>query len=204
MKHLDAYCATPLENLAEIAAGHPLRGAVDDLPPGEVGVVQMRNVNLESGIAWSEVARVELPPARRVALLDVGDVIFSTRGVNNFAIALSEVQAPAVCSPHFFVLKSLDPKRLDPKFLAWQINQRPSREYFQREATGSYILNIRREVVARLAVVAPPLAQQRAIVEIAEAARAERRTLMRMINNRDQQLEAIALDFLQASERPAA
>jgi restriction endonuclease S subunit len=82
---------------------------------------------------------------------------------------------------------------LVPGILAWQINQRPAQEYFQREATGSYILNIRREVIENLSLAIPPLEQQRAIIALADAARAERGALTRLIDNRNQQLEAIAL-----------
>ncbi|MGQ3029584.1 MAG: restriction endonuclease subunit S [Ferrovibrionaceae bacterium] len=180
-----------LAEVADIAAGHPLRGAVDQLGPGDIGVVQMRNADPEAGVDWAGVARVALPPARRIDLLGRGDVIFSTRGVHTYAVALDRPPFPAVCSPHFFVLR---PRAagLDPRFLAWQINQPPAQDYLQREATGSHILNIRREVIERLEIVIPPPARQQAIVAFAEAARREKRLLARLIENRRQQMNALA------------
>ena len=128
------------------------------------------------------------------------DVIFTTRGTRNFALALGQIPGLAVCSPHFFVMRVIDPCRIIPAFLAWQINQRPAQEYFQREATGSYILNIRREVIENLPLALPPLTTQRAIVALADAARAERAALAKLIENRNHQIEAIALG-LHHSER---
>ncbi|CAN5883037.1 hypothetical protein BH11PSE6_BH11PSE6_11630 [soil metagenome] len=152
----------------------------------------MRNVDAEAGIDWPGAARVTLPPTRATAFLAVGDVIFTTRGTRNFALALESVPGLSVCSPHFFVFRA-DPISLIPQFLAWQINQRPAQEYLQREATGSYILNIRRDVVENLPLALPPLDQQRAIVALADAAKAERAALSALMDNRNRQMEAIAL-----------
>jgi restriction endonuclease S subunit len=182
---------TTLVEVAEIAAGHPLRSAVDEFPAGDTGVIQMRNVDPETGVDWGNVSRVELPPARRIEFLNQGDVIFSTRGARTYAVALGAAPFPAVCSPHFFVLRTRGPA-VEPRFLAWQINQAPAQEYLQREATGSHILNIRREVIERLEIVIPSLARQAAIVAFAEDATREKRLLSALIENRQQQMNALA------------
>lgn len=189
-----------LKQVSAISAGHPIRGAVDVLPPGDVTVVQMRDVGTETGVDWFDAARVTLPPARSTDFLAPGEIIFTTRGTRNFALALDAVPGPAVCSPHFFVIRLADPATIVPGFLAWQMNQRPAQEHFQREATGSYILNIRREVVETLPIVVPPVERQHAIMAFAQAAGAERAALGRLIDNRNHQLEAIALG-LHAHER---
>ena len=180
-----------LAGVSDIAAGHPLRSGVDELPDGEIGVVQMRNVEPETGVDWTGVRRVELPPARRIEFLAPGDLIFSTRGARTYAVAVGEPPFPAVCSPHFFVLKIRD-AALNSRFLAWQINQGPAQDYLQREATGSHILNIRREVIERLEIVIPSLARQAAIVAFAEGVAREKRLLFALIATRQQQMNALA------------
>ena len=192
VRYITAPYRDSLKGVAAIAAGYPLRGAVDELESGDVAIVQMRNVDAVSGVEWAEVRRVSLPSKRPQAFLAEGDILFTTRGTRNFALALDAVEGEAVCSPHFFVIRVCDAKQIDPQFLAWQINQRAAQEYFQREATGSHILNIRREVIECLQVAVPPLATQRTIVALADAARAERAALTQLIDNRNQQLEAIA------------
>ncbi|MGO8377699.1 restriction endonuclease subunit S [Rhizobium ruizarguesonis] len=182
---------TLLANVAKITAGHPLRSSVDEFSAGDTGVIQMRNVDPETGVDWPSVSRVELPPARRIDYLDPGDVIFSTRGARTYAIALDAVPFPAVCSPHFFVLRIRDPA-VESQFLAWQINQAAAQEYLQREATGSHILNIRREVIERLEIVIPPLQRQAAIVAFAKEATREKSLLSALIENRQQQINALA------------
>ena len=182
--------------VATISGGYPFRGAVDDLQHGDVAVVQMRNVDAETGVSWEDVQRIALPSKRAPTFLATGDIIFTTRGTRNFALVLNEIPGLAVCSPHFFVIRARNLHQIAPAFLAWQINQRPAQEYFQREATGSHILNIRREVIENLPVAIPPVATQHIIVALANAARAERAALTRLIDNRNQQLEAIALGLV--------
>ncbi len=191
-----------LQLTARVSAGFPFRGAIDALEPGEVAVIQMRNVEGE-GVDWPSLSRVSLPTKREPDYLGEGDVIFATRGRRNFALALSEIPGPAVCSPHFFVLRVDKADKLLPAFLAWQINQKPAQEYLQQAATGSHILNITRGAIESLPIVIPPVAVQRAIVELADAARRERELANALIDNRQRQLDAVAAQILTPERLPA-
>ena len=202
MKDITAYYGDSLKFIASISAGYPLRAAVDSLPAGDVAVIQMGNVNPDTGVDWATAKRVALPSKRSANFLAPGDVIFTTRGTRNFALALEQVPGKVVCSPHFFIMRVNDTSRMIPEFLAWQLNQRTAQEYFQREATGSYILNLRREVIENLSVGLPPLERQHAIMALADAVRAERATLTKLIENRNNQMEAIALDVHRPNQNP--
>jgi hypothetical protein len=174
-----------------ISAGYPFRGAVDSLPQGPVGVVQMRNVD-DAAIDFEALTRVSLPTTRRPDFLQAGDVIFTTRGRRNSALALREIPGPTVCSPHFFVLRVNEQDALLPEFLAWLINQKPSQEYLQQAATGSHILNITRGAIENLPLAIPSMEVQRTLIALAEQARRERELMHALIDNRQSQLEAIS------------
>lgn len=184
-----------LADLAKIAAGYPFRGGIRDLAAGDVAVIQTVDVDIAAGVNWNGLQRVALPSGRSTGYLEAGDVIFTTRGTRNQAVALEAVPVPAVCTPQIFVIRVNDPSVLSPRFLAWQINQRPAQEHLRREATGSHILNIRREAIESLTVAVPPLSRQRAIIGLADAANRECAALARLIENRNQQLEAVAMDL---------
>lgn len=189
-----------LQDLAIITAGHPLRGAVDDLPAGTVVLLQMRDVDDERGINWREAVRVDPPGKRAPNFLEPGDVLFTSRGTRNHAVAVMETPSPTICAPNLFVVRLRKPGTCLPAYLAWYINQRPAQSYFQRSATGTNILNIRREVFEQLMIPVPSMAQQKAIVGFADLARVERETLRGLITNRDQQLEALALGLAGSGE----
>lgn len=187
-----------LGRLAAISAGYPFRGKIDELPNGDVAVIQMRNADPAAGLDWPNLSRVELPRTSAKALLTRGDVILSTRGGRNIAYYIEERQGQVVCSPHFFVIRAKGQVIL-PEFLVWQLNQKPAQDHFAAGATGSYILNLKREVVEHLPIVVPPLAEQQRIVELDMAAKVERAILTRLIENRKVEMAAIAKRLLKIS-----
>lgn len=198
MKAVDANDSGCLAWIAAISAGYPFRGKVDELPNGEVAVIQMRNADPANGIDWPNLSRVALPRVSAKAFLTKGDVILSTRGGRNIAYCIEERQEQVVCSPHFFVIRTKRQAIL-PEFLAWQLNQKPAQDHFAAGATGSYILNLKREVVEQLPIVVPPLTEQQRIVELDAAAKAERAILSRLIENRTVEMAAIAKRLLATS-----
>jgi len=188
----DALKCGQLAEVADVAAGYPLRVSAEELDPGDVSFVQLKNVSLERSIAWDEVPKVTLPSERGPQWLSERDVIFSARGARMLAYPVLATPGAAVCAPQFFVLSIKDRARLLPEFLAWQINQKPAQTYFQREATGSSIQSLRRTALEKLPVALPPLSQQSLIIDFWRAARREREILSRLIEATDVQLEAIA------------
>jgi len=202
MKRFDAYDSGLLAGLASISAGYPFRGKIDALPEGDVAVIQMRNADPETGIDWEGLARIELPRASAKAFLRPGDIILSTRGGRNFPYCIEERDEQVVCSPHFFVIRVRTDAIL-PQFLAWQMMQKPAQDYFAAGATGSYILNLKREVVENLPIAIPPLAQQQHIADLDAAMRGERAILTQLIDNRAAEMTAIAQQLLApAFQRP--
>lgn len=182
-----------LGDIADIGAGFPFRGAVTATREGDALVVQMKNIDAEQGVDWSSVTRTNLPGKKEPDWLKDGDIIFAARGSKNYAALVVAAPRNAVCSPHFYVIRIRNEAETLPAFIAWQINQAPARKYFGQSATGSYILNIRRQVLEDLALAVPPRAQQEIIVALNHAAQSERKVLEGLIANRKSQMEAIAL-----------
>ena len=195
MKRFDATHSNKLASLGAISAGYPFRGKIDALPEGRVAVIQMRNADPDAGIDWNGLSRIELPRVSSKTFLRPGDIILSTRGGRNFPYYIEERAEDVVCSPHFFVIRVKEGTIL-PQFLAWQMGQKPAQDYFAAGATGSYILNLKREVVESLPIIIPPLAEQHRIVELNAAAQAERATLSRIIENRATEMAVIAQQLL--------
>lgn len=198
MKKIDAHKNNVLGRLASIAAGYPFRGKIDALPEGDVSVIQMRNTDPEAGIDWAALSRIDLPRPSAKSLLRAGDIILSTRGGRNFPYFIEKQAEHVVCSPHFFVIRAKTNEIL-PQFLAWQMRQRPTQDYFTAGSTGSYILNLKRDVVENLPITIPPIAEQQRIADLDDAAQAERKILTRLIENRNTEMNAIAQRLLSAT-----
>lgn len=202
MKSINAYGFEPLGSLASISAGYPFRGKIDALPEGKVAVIQMRNADPGTGIDWDGLSRVELPRISAKAFLRPGDIVLSTRGGRNYPYCIGKLVEQVVCSPHFFVIRVKTGAVL-PQFLVWQLSQKPAQDHFAAGATGSYILNLKREVVENLPIAIPPLSEQQRIADLDAATRAERAILTQLIDNRAAEMTAIARQLLTpAYQRP--
>ena len=188
-----------LKYFAEVRAGYPFRGSVPEVADGAVMAVQMRDVSASGGVAWDSVARTNPEGRRQPDWLKAGDILFLMRGARNFAVCLEDVRAPAVCSQYFFLVRVRDSPLLLPEFLAWQINQQPAQRYLGKNAEGTDQLSIRRGVLEALPISAPPIAQQRRLMSLANAARREREVLQNLIDNRERQLQALVLKLLKTS-----
>lgn len=195
----DANNYIKLGDAVSVTAGYPLRKSAEALQPGDVKLVQLKNTDVESDIDWEGVSSVSLPSKREPNWLTDNDVIFSARGTRTLAYPLSQVPPKTVCAPQFFVLSVQEPENLSPHFLAWQINQKPAQDYFQRNATGSHIQNIRRAVLEELKIFLPSKKKQMMIVSFWRAAQQERSLLKRLIENRNSQLEALAIGLAPTS-----
>lgn len=190
---------TAVGKIAVLQAGYPFRGAIEEVPDGDVHVVQMKDVDPEGRVAWTGTLRTMLPGRRRPEWLREGDVLFVAKGARFYAALVDRPPEQAVCSPALFRIRVSEPALIDPAFLAWQINQPPFQRQLHQAAEGSGQLSIRRPVLEALILSLPPLARQRSVVALADLARRERRALQHLINNRERQLHALAESLAQAS-----
>lgn len=187
--------------VAAVQAGYPFRGAIEGAPDGGVIALQMKDVDPESGVGWAGALRTHLPGRKVPSWLQQGDLLFVAKGARFYAVVVDLPPMPAVCGPAFFHLRSQPGAAVDPAFLAWQINQPPFQRLLMQSAEGSGQLSIRRPVLEALPLAVPPLPQQHRIVGLDGTARAERATLRRLIQNREQQLHALAEALSAASMR---
>ena len=186
---------TVLVDVAQLQAGYPFRTTIEEVPGGDVHVIQMKDVSPELGVDWSAVMRTRLAGRKQPDWIVDGDILFAAKGARFYAACVGAALPNAVCVPAFFHLRVRPETALDPEFLAWQINQPPCQRQLLQAAEGSSQLSIRRAVLEQLVLAVPPIAAQRRIVALAGLAVRERLALQRLIHNREQQLQAIAEDI---------
>jgi restriction endonuclease S subunit len=192
--------SAPLRSIATIAAGHPIRDAVRDIPGAETAVVQIKNVDAGAGIDWSTVVHTELTGRKQPDWLQTGDVLFAARGQRNVAVWVESPPPKTVCSPHFFLIRIRDSNAVLPEFIAWQMNLPKAQQYFAQSATGSFITSIRRQVLENLEVAIPSLDRQLLLVRFARLVQREKEVLGGLIDNRRKELDVLARELLTESE----
>jgi len=185
-----------LKEMAEIHAGYPFRGRIQELKKGAIGVVQMRNINLGGGIAWGNLVRTEIKGRRQHDLLAADDILFAAKGTQNYAYHIQQVPDQCVASPHFYQIRVIDKQKILPEFLAWQINQRTAKAYFTKSAEGSTTLSIRRSVLEDLIIQVPPVETQAQAIRLYRCFVKERDLTNKLMENRQKQITATLEHYL--------
>lgn len=193
-----------LKQIASINAGYPFRGKLPEVPGSPVVVVQMRDVSLTEGIDWAGCQGTALTGKREPDYLTPGDIVVAARGSHNYAAHVDQTLLAsgkqAVAAPHFFVVRLTKPNIL-PAFMVWLLNQQPVQRYFEQNAEGTLAKSIRRSVLEDAPVVVPPIAQQQAIIAMANTLRAEQRLIQQLLSNGERLMTAIACDLYPAPSR---
>lgn len=190
-----------LSDIADIRLGHPFRGTVKQYDNGDVNVVQVRDTEPTGEINQYTMVETVLMTKKQPDWLQNGDVLFVAKGAKHYSVLVEQVLERTVCSPHFFVVR-LKPEFKDvivPDFLCWQLNQQPAQRYFKATAEGSMYLSIRRQVLENVPIKILKFEKQKQLAAMHRCAVREQKVLQKLIENRQQQLDAIAIHALESS-----
>ena len=194
----DATHDTRLGDIADIRSGHPFRGSIEPDVNGDVHVVQVRNTKSTGEIVQDEVITTTLTSKKQPDWLKSGDILFVAKGAKHYSALVADLPKQTVCSPHFFLvrIKPEFKELVTPEFVCWQLNQLPAQRYFQTTAEGSLYLSVRRQILEYVPITMLPIEKQRQLTAMHRCAVKERKVLQQLIDNRQQQLEAIAISEL--------
>ena len=189
-----------LSDIADIRLGHPFRGTVKQYDKGDVHVVQVRNTEPTGEINKTTLVQTQLSTKKQPDWLKNGDVLFVAKGAKHYSALVQQVLERTVCSPHFFVVRIKAELKdvILPDFLCWQLNQQPAQRYFKATAEGSMYLSIRRQVLENVPIKVLTLKKQKQLTAMHRCGVKEQKVLQKLIENRQQQLEAIAMHALES------
>jgi hypothetical protein len=194
----DASHDTKLGDIADIRSGHPFRGSIEPDIKGDVHVVQVRDTNDTGEITQDKVIKTTLTSKKQPDWLKSGDILFVAKGAKHYSALVEDLPKQTVCSPHFFLvrIKPALKELVTPEFICWQLNQLPAQRYFQTTAEGSLYLSVRRQILEYVPITMLPIEKQRQLTAMNRCAAKERKVLQQLIDNRQQQLEVIAISEL--------
>ena len=165
-------------------------------PEGTLFIVQMKDVNSDSGIDWSGLTRMNPVSLREPDYLKHGDVIFCGRGTRIFAVPVTINPEKAVAASQFFVLTPTD-NAISASYLSWYINSKPAQRYFWTNAAGSSIINVTRIVLENLPVLIPSPKDMITAANLIKAINREKELALQLCGRRQQLLETIISEGLE-------
>ena len=184
-----------LKEIADIKAGYSFRETIPVSDNGNYRVIQIKDVDYRGFISSDDLVRATVDSIKPDYLTQTGDVLFTGRGANRRAAAVDETAADAIFVSQLYGLK-IKTDSVIPEYLAWYLNQKPAQDFFEANASGSYIQNIRHDALAQSPVVLPLVETQRRIVEIYRLGLREREVAERILEKRWQIVEQTLLELI--------
>jgi restriction endonuclease S subunit len=121
-------------------------------------------------------------------LLKHGDVLFAAKGTKNFAAIYENQNNPAVASTSFFVIRMTDKKVLS-EYLAWFLNSSSAQTLLKRQALGTSIPSISKQVLEELEIPVPGIKKQKLILTIYQLGNKEKNLRKQIETLRKQQIQ---------------
>lgn len=182
-----------LAAICDIQSGYTARSGLKPSPDGGVPIIQLRDLRGEDDFDPASATRYPLGPSFERYWAGPGDLLFRSRGDRNTAVVVApESKTAAVAVLPLIVLR---PNRdmVEPRYLAWFINQAATQRYFDSCAHGTALRMIPKACLDSLEVELPDLETQRRIIEIDSLARREHALALQLA---DKKLELTSFALL--------
>ena len=153
-----------LKDISEIFSGHTVRSRVENDLSGDVFAIQLKDLAKHYSEITDYPHRIKNSDVPQKQFLKRGDILFISKGANNFALVFDK-DYPAIAISVFFVLRITN-KKVDPYYLAWYINQEKAQGYLHTGKEGTMITNINKVTLEHLEIEIPSVEKQKVITEI--------------------------------------
>ena len=162
-----------LADICEVQTGYTVKTRMEPIADGGIPAIQLRDLSGEVDFDPAGLPSYPLPMSFDRYSARPGDLLFRSRGDRNTAVVVSpNCTSAAVAVLPLLVLR---PKRdlIDPRYLAWFINQPASQAYFDKYAHGQTLKMVPKACLDDLQVAVPDLHTQQLIVQVDALARRE-------------------------------
>ncbi|MBW9267382.1 MAG: restriction endonuclease subunit S [Candidatus Thiodiazotropha sp. (ex. Lucinisca nassula)] len=165
---------------AEVLPGYSVKGRVEHDPRGRYQIIQGKHLTEGVPYRYQEQDKLRIDTDRPVEnyLVQVGDVLFASRGLSNYAVCLEDVPESTIAPATFYILR---PKQgTDAHYLAWCLNQAPVQAAIAQTRTGAATPIIQRNALADVSIPLPLIEEQQRIARLAELMGRERQLLQQL------------------------
>ena len=173
-----------LGEIADIQLGYPTKGRVKPINGSPFRLVQIKDFDEDRNLQVERLTPFEPPRHPSAFLLQPGDVLFLSRGHDNWAVFMGRNMGNLIPVAYFFIIRPNTGEVL-PSFLAWYLNSPPAKVFMESLARrGSHMPVVPKSALVDLPVDVPPMPVQQAIAELDRLGRCERQIEKRLAERR--------------------
>lgn len=192
-----------IEECADVRPGFSAKGAIVNEPEGTLQVITAQHITKGESYRYHEQHALLITPPKFYEKYTVtaGDILFMSRGTNNYAVLIESVPDPTIAPLTFFIIKAK--QNALPEYLAWYLNQdmiRPKLNEIRTGATsgpGSSMISSKE--FRELTIPLPPLATQQKIAELGSLQMREKQLLKQLSDETDRLHKAIGRNLFSNS-----
>lgn len=188
----------PLKTISKsVSSGFSFREKIKNDPNGNIRVIQLKDFENNYTSIGEDCYIVDGTKIRKKYILNSGDILFISKGSNNFALSFNKKDNfPSIASSSLFVIQ-VDESVAYPQYVAWYINQKKVQAYLKTNEMGTYVPNINKSTVEQMPIELPTMEKQMLIAKIAELNNKEqniyqRITELKNIDTQQQLLKSIS------------
>jgi hypothetical protein len=173
-----------LGELAQIETGYPFRSRISGSGEGNVSLIQLRNLTEADQLDISFLMRVEIPELDDKFQVELGDLIFRSRGTRFTTVLIEEKLAQTIIAAPLFRIRILDKIVLSPIYLNWYFKQKPVQDFLTSHARGSVMKLINKKTLNKLEIAIPSVETQQQLVELLTLSQQEEMIARKLMERR--------------------
>ncbi|MCP5055075.1 MAG: restriction endonuclease subunit S [bacterium] len=184
-----------LKDVARIQAGYHARSKVRRSHEGTHHLIQGEHFDSNHRLHWDRLIKFHPERNPNLYIVNQGDILFQARGVENFAYYVTQSPENILAASSFYIIKVED-KNLHPGFLAWWFSQPPCQSYFKTHVGVAVTSFVKKETLANLKIVLPPLPVQLKIQKIIELRQREQDLQERLMERKHILTNALCFQYI--------
>lgn len=158
-------------------SGYSFRGKVLHDSEGTHRVIQLKDFQDNYSSIGQNCVLVDGGKIKPKYLLEDGDILFISKGSNNFSVVYEKKDnVPTISSSSTFVIR-LNKNVALPEYVSWYMNQNIVQSYLKQNLMGTYIQNINRPTVEEIPIALPNLETQKRIAKLSDLHNKEQKML---------------------------
>lgn len=156
-----------ISQIAEIKSGFLFKEGVKPDKEGIVSVIQLKDIDENGILNTSDLQRITLENVDHNDFVTAGDVLLKAKTNHPISAHVKDILSNTITTAHYFIIR-IKVADVLPGYLAWYLNQRPAQKYFEKNAGGTRIQVINKQVLGALEIVIPDMETQKRIEKICE------------------------------------
>lgn len=176
-----------LRDVAQVQVGYSFRSRLESCVAG-VLVVQMKDLGSDDIVDCGHLQRVELAEVKPSHVLQAGDLVFRSRGMDmSPALMVDEPREAIILAAPLYRVRVNSEQEVLPEYLNWYLHQDEAQTYLASRIKGTAQKMVSKNSLEGLPVELPDLPTQQAIVDMAALLQREL-TLLDALSERRQAL----------------